>query len=184
MYLMKTIKSLLAAVCFTTVLLGFSDYSSAAVVDSSAFGFTIRQELLIRQNTDTVYKYFIFDIGKWWNPQHTWSGSSANLVIQPKANGCFCERLENNGSVRHMMVEFLEPGSVLRMSGALGPLQALAVTGVVTLQYKKVDEGTLMTMTYTVGGYDPDGLKNMAVIVDGVWADQLSRFRDFCEAKK
>jgi|WetSurMetagenome_2_1015567.scaffolds.fasta_scaffold44157_2 hypothetical protein len=184
MYPMKTIKPLLAAICFITVLLVFSNHSFGAVVDSSAFGFTIKQDLLIKQNTDSVYRYFIFDIGKWWNPQHTWSGNSANLVIQPKANGCFCERLENTGSVRHMMVEFLEPGSVLRMSGALGPLQALAVTGIVTLQYKKVEEGTLMTMTYTVGGYDPAGLRNMAVIVDGVWADQLSRFKDFCETKK
>ena len=161
---MKTIKHHLAAASLLTVMLLISNSIYCAVVDSSAYGFTIRQELVIKQNADSAYKYFIFDIGKWWNPQHTWSGNSANLVIQPKANGCFCERLDNNGSVRHMMVEFLEPGSVLRMSGALGPLQAMAVTGVVTLQYKKVDEGTQLTMTYTVGGYNPEGFKTIAVI--------------------
>jgi hypothetical protein len=78
----------------------------------------------------------------WWNPDHSWSGSVAGFYIDAKAGGCFCEmfqkkdgkgKLQTTGSVEHMRVIFADPGKVLRMQGALGPLQSEAVLGTLTI---------------------------------------------------
>ena len=57
------------------------------------------------------------------DPQHTWSEDARNMAIDPRAGGCFCEKLSNSGSVQHMIVILAEPGKTLRIRGALGPLQ-------------------------------------------------------------
>src|SRR3546814_9802807 len=31
--------------------------------------------------------------GRWWNGAHSYSGSAANLRLEPVAGGCFCEAL-------------------------------------------------------------------------------------------
>ena len=69
---------------------------------------------------------------RWWDPAHTWSGSARNLKLEPKAGGCFCEKLADGGSVQHGRVIFAQPGKLLRLEGALGPLQDMAVTGVLS----------------------------------------------------
>lgn len=83
--------------------------AGATIIDSSYYGFTVKHELFVSCYPDSIYKYLVLDVGKWWDSEHTWSGKSANLVIQPKANGCFCEKLDNGGSVRHMSVVFVSP---------------------------------------------------------------------------
>ena len=46
------------------------------------------------------------DVGRWWNPEHSYSGVAANFSIDARAGGCFCERLKD-GSVAHMTVVFV-----------------------------------------------------------------------------
>ena len=61
----------------------------------------------------------------------------ANMRIEPKPGGCFCEAVpagrRSGGEIEHMRVIYVAPGSTLRMSGGLGPLQSEAVTGVLTM---------------------------------------------------
>jgi hypothetical protein len=157
--------------------------AGATITDSSFYGFTIKHELTVNIAPDTLYKYLV-DIGKWWDPEHTWSGKASNLFIQPHANGCFCERLDSEGSVRHMSVIYVQPGRILRLEGGLGPLQALAVTGVLTFEITTSFPVSKLTLTYTIGGYSPNGLKNLAPVVDRVLGDQLKRLKDYAEGKK
>ncbi len=60
-------------------------------------------------------------IGRWWDPAHTFSGQAANLTIDPRAGGCFCETL-TTGSVQHMIVSHIDAPRMLVLQGGLGPL--------------------------------------------------------------
>lgn len=156
----------------------------AEVIDSAANGFTVRG--LVEVNTDSanVYRHLVKDIGKWWDPEHTFSGLSKNLSIDAKANGCFCEKLDNGGSVRHMTVVYAMPGKMLRMKGGLGPLQSLGVDGSLTFLLYQSGKGTAVEMSYAAGGYAPGGLQAWAKPVDKVLQNQLKRLKNFIETGK
>jgi hypothetical protein len=118
--------------------------------------------------------------GDWWNSEHTYSGNSANMTIAANAGGCFCETIPGSsgapdGQVEHMRVLFVAPGSTLRMSGGLGPLQQDPVTGVLTMTLKPEGEMTKISWDYVVGGYMRTPVAQMAPIVDQVVGEQLLR---------
>jgi hypothetical protein len=158
-----------------------SDLIRAEVVDSSAIGFTIQDTVIIEANPIEVYHTLVADIGRWWDSTHTFSGHAANLSIDDKAGGCFCEKLENGGSVRHLEVVFADPGKTLRMIGGLGPLQAMAVAGVMEWSISNAISGTIVKVNYVIGGYRPGGLQKMAPLVDNVLYEQLVRLKVFTE---
>lgn len=155
----------------------------AEVKDSSAAGFTIQDTMIIAENPDMVYHSLVVDISLWWDSAHTFSGNAGNLSIDDRAGGCFCEKLDNGGSVRHLEVVFAEPGKTLRMIGGLGPLQSMAVTGSMTWLLSKAETGTNVKVIYTIGGYLPGGLQKMAPLVDKVIGEQLKRLKDYIEVK-
>jgi hypothetical protein len=155
----------------------------AEVKDSTAAGFTIQDTMIIAANPDAVYHSLIADVGRWWDSAHTFSGNAGNLSIDDRAGGCFCEKLDNGGSVRHLEVVFAEPGKTLRMIGGLGPLQSMAVTGSMTWSLSKTDIGTNVKVIYSLGGYRPGGLQKMAPLVDKVMAEQLKRLKNYIENK-
>jgi uncharacterized protein YndB with AHSA1/START domain len=152
----------------------------ASVTDTSFYGFTSKQVLVIKASPDTLYRTFT-DIGRWWDPEHTYSGKAANLSLEPFAGGCFCELLANGGGVHHMTVLYVDPGKIIRLEGGLGPLQAMAVTGIMTVLFTKIPEGTKLTITYTVGGYSPGGLVKLASAVDNVLGLQVTRLKEVAE---
>ena len=73
------------------------------------------------------------------------------------------------------------PGEKLVLSGGLGPLQAVAATGIMTFLLSAAPGGAKLEVTYTVGGYLPAGLNTWAKPVDGVLAEQLTRLKSFVE---
>jgi hypothetical protein len=154
--------------------------ANAAVIDSSFYGFTVKQEVILKGSPMEVYNKMYRDIGKWWSSDHTFSGKASNLSIDATAGGCFCEKLDDGGSVRHMMVVYADPGKMLRLQGGLGPLQALAVTGTITFSFTESGEDTKLTCSYAVGGYSPGGIRKLAPIVDMVLGQQLKNLQKFC----
>ena len=153
--------------------------AQAEVVDSSGGGFTVRTTLTIQAPPDDVYRKFIRNVGDWWSPDHAFSGDSHNLSIEEKAAGCFCEKLPNGGGVRHMEVVNLAPGKSVTLSGALGPLQSMAATGTLTVQFAPSEGGTKLTATYAVAGYLPGGMNTLASPVDAVIAEQFTRLKNY-----
>jgi hypothetical protein len=120
----------------------------------------------------------------YWNKAHSWSGSSAGFYIDAQANGCFCElfqeadangKLKTVGSVEHMRVIFAQPGKVLRMQGALGPLQSEAVIGTLTVAMEPAKDsvGTRVSFSYVVGGYMRYKVSEIAPAVDKVLGEQF-----------
>ncbi|HKY92686.1 MAG TPA: hypothetical protein VJM11_16675 [Nevskiaceae bacterium] len=156
------------------VLATFASVSHAAVAESSADGFKVHHAFTVGGKTGDEVWAALIDIGRWWNKEHSYSGDAANLKLDATAGGCFCERF-GNASVQHMTVINAIPKGMLRMTGGLGPLQELPVTGVMSWTFKKADGGGItVSMDYVVAGRAA-GLKALEAPVDGVLGEQVSR---------
>jgi uncharacterized protein YndB with AHSA1/START domain len=155
--------------------------AQAKVLDADAHGFTIRISTTINAERMAVYKAAVENIGAWWHGDHTISGFSSNLYIDPRVPGCFCENLGRGAGIVHMAVTYVSPGIILRLTGGLGPLGLMGVDGNMTWEFDDAGEGTLMTLNYAVGGYDPDGLDTLAPAVNGVLEEAMMRLRAFAE---
>ncbi len=153
----------------------------AEVADSAPGGFTVKHELQLSASAEAVYRAIVKDVGLWWDPAHTFSQNSGNLYIEARPNGCFCERLGKEAGVRHLEVVFAQPGKRLRLSGGLGPLQAMALTGSMDWELTTSGNGTRLDFYYRVGGYYPAGLDKLAPAVDGVLNGQLQRLKGYIE---
>jgi hypothetical protein len=164
------------------LILTLAPSATADVVESTTNGFTTKTATEISGVTRAVYVALTAQVGSWWDPQHTWSGDPRNMTIDPRAGGCFCETLANGGSVQHMTVILAEPGKMLRMRGALGPLQELAVVGTITWSLTEVGSRTRVEMSYVVGGYMQGGFATVAKLVDGVLATQVQRLKQYIES--
>lgn len=159
--------------------------SRADVADSAANGFTVKLAVTIRASPQDVYSRLVHHIGDWWDPAHTFSGDAHNLSIDDKPMGCFCEKLADGGGVRHMEVVNADPEKVLVLVGGLGPLQAMAVTGSLTIQLAPVrDDGTRVAVVYAVTGYSPAGMNALAEPVNTVLTQQFVRLKSFVESGK
>ena len=155
----------------------------AEVVDSAAGGFTVKQTVTVAAPAAKAWAALV-DVRSWWDKSHTWSGDAANLSIEAVPGGCFCEKLPGGGGVRHMTVVYADPNKLLRMTGGLGPLQDMAVTGAMTFKLTEAQGKTTLEMTYKIAGYAPTGLAALAKPVDGVLGEQLARWKKKVETGK
>lgn len=158
--------------------LGLAVPALAGVKDIRENGFTIETTVLAEANPASTYRALV-NAAMWWDPQHTWSGSARNLTLDPRAGGCFCEKLPGGGSTQHARVIFAQPGKLLRMEGGLGPMQDMAVTGILTFTLEPDGKGTRIRMTYRVAGMLGMPAAQLAPGVDQVMGGQLDRLRAF-----
>ncbi len=166
----------MAALCSVTS-------AQAEVTNTAANGFTVQHQTEIAGNSDAVWKALIAP-SRYWNADHSWTGNAENFYLVPQAGGCFCELIRttsddniksSDGSVQHMRVIYAHNGKMLRMSGALGPLQGEAVTGTLTMLLQPQGDATVVRFTYKVGGYMEFPVDQIAPAVDGVIGEQLAR---------
>ncbi|MBN8501002.1 MAG: SRPBCC family protein [Sphingomonadales bacterium] len=156
----------------------------AEVTTRTDAGFSVGLSAETPADQATVWKALIAP-GKWWSGEHTYSGDAANLYMDAQATGCFCEKLprpadaspeQRMGSVEHMHVVYADPQrGVLRMVGALGPLQGEGLHGTLTITLKPVEGGTRIEWDYVVGGYMRMKSEQIAPMVDKVLGEQLQR---------
>ena len=151
------------------------------VIESTAAGFLVRNTAAINAPPATVYTALTEGVGGWWDPVHTFSRDARNLSVDAKAGGCFCERLPDGGGVEHMRVVYASPGKLLRLAGAIGPLQEAALAGTMTWNLLQAGRGTTVELSYTVGGFRAGGFRDMPTVVDGVLRGQLARLKAFVE---
>jgi hypothetical protein len=165
-------------ICFRAFCIGLAVFSvspaAAEVVQSSEDGFVVAGTGFTKAGPALVWSELV-QPARWWSNNHTWSGDSGNLSLDPRSTGCFCEDLPVGGSAQHMRVVRAVPGSLLRMEGALGPLQSEAVDAVLTIEIKEADGVTSIEWTYVVGGYARFSLQDIAPAVDGVLTEQMER---------
>jgi uncharacterized protein YndB with AHSA1/START domain len=153
----------------------------AEVANSSPQGFLLKNEVTITAVPDSVFDAVVNYIDSWWDPAHTYSGDSGNLTLEVEVGGCFCEELPYGGGVRHMEVVYISPGKLLRMRGALGPLQASGLAGSMTWSFREEEDSTKLLLSYNVGGYFEGDIEQLAPVVDSVLRGQLLRLKAFVE---
>lgn len=155
----------------------------AEVKATSEIGFNVVHIASVKATPEEIWKRLLAP-KDWWNKAHSWSGSSDGFYIDAQANGCFCElfqetgadgKVKTTGSVEHMRVIFAQPGKVLRMQGALGPLQSEAVIGTLTIAMEPAKDSadTKVSFSYVVGGYMRYKIAEIAPAVDKVLAEQF-----------
>ncbi|PAX07379.1 SRPBCC family protein [Sphingomonas lenta] len=153
----------------------------AKVVSAASSGFEVASEAVVQASPERVWAALAVP-ATWWNPAHSWSGDAANLSLDLKSGGCFCERWAG-GAAEHMRVTYVQHAKTLRMAGALGPLQAHGVAGAMTITLEPAATGTRLTLRYVVGGSFPGGLDRVAPAVDGVLAEQVGCLKATAEKR-
>jgi len=159
-----------------------AERTAAEVVSAAGSGFEVRETAHIAASPDKVYAALL-QPAHWWSSDHTFSGNAANLALEARAGGCWCETLPDGGSVEHLRVVYVAPGKTLRLRGALGPFQGLAVDGVMTWSVKSAAGGTDISITYALGGYAKDGLEGMSKMTDQVLGEQLERLKKLVDGE-
>ena len=172
------------AVLALTFLMSARSLAGADVVDKSASGFTVRTSVTVAAAPQRVYQSLL-NVGAWWDKEHTYSGDAKNMTLLAQPGGCFCEKYAS-GAIEHGRVVNVSPNKLVRVSGALGPLQELATAGTMTwtIEPATPGSGSTLTMTYAVAGYAPGGLDKLADIVDMVLAHQVTLLKAYSEKSR
>jgi uncharacterized protein YndB with AHSA1/START domain len=147
-------------------------------------GFLVKFEVSVNAPAAKVYDALVGQIGAWWDSEHTYSGDAKNLSIDARPGGCFCEKLPNGGGIEHARVIYVAPREVLRLSGALGPLQASGVAGTLTWKLTSGTDNTRLQLSYSAGGFIEGGFEKLAPAVESVLRGQLDRLKEFAETGK
>lgn len=146
--------------------------AGAEVQVASPDGFIVENEETVPVEPPLAWESLIEDVDLWWPKDHTWWGESSTLSIDPRAGGCFCE-ISGDRQAQHLMVTHVDPPTLLRLTGGLGPLQAKGLHGALEWRLEPVPEGSRITLRYQVGGFTPEDLSEFAPVVDRVQALQL-----------
>ena len=156
------------------VTAAFGTPALAEVKSVTPAGFEVESKAVVAATPAETYA-MLGRVGEWWNSSHTYSGDAANMGLELRAGGCFCERIPaDGGTIEHGRIVYARPGDTLRVQGGLGPLQAEAALGTLTWALKAAPGGAEVTQTYVVGGYIRGGADKLAPIVDQVLAEQLA----------
>lgn len=158
--------------------------AQAELKDSSPTGFTVENSITVPVDAKTAWRALVNDVHRWWPRDHTWWGEEGKLTIDARAGGCFCEKAGRR-EAQHMSVAMVIPHELLRMRGALGPLQGMGLDGVLEFRLAPAEggEGTKITLFFRNGGYTPDDLSKFAPVVDKVQAQQLGGLGKFLAPK-
>ena len=170
-----------------TILIVFSLFGNAAiseVLDAAPGGFSLVHEVTIDAARDDVWRAAVDEVGQWWSSDHTVSGNAGNMHIDAKVQGCFCESIGDYAGIVHMTITFVNPEVLLRLTGGLGPLGLMGVSGNMTWEFMDVGGATTVKFSYAVGGYRPGGLETISGSVDYVIGEALLRLKTHVETGK
>jgi hypothetical protein len=149
--------------------------AQAEVKASAPDGMIIQIKGEVALSRETAWARLL-KIGSWWSDGHTYSGKASSMTVDAVAGGCWCEIWEG-GEVEHGRVIYIQPNQSVRFASALGPLQGLGVTGVLTLTLAdgSAPGKTAVTLDMNVTGSSLSGLDKMAAPVNGVLQEQFDR---------
>ena len=179
----------------------FAAETFAEVAQNEAHGFVSVHEVEIAAPPERVWEALMEEVDEWWDPAHTYSGDARNMRFGVLGGfGVLWEDLDRGpskplgairGAVRHMDIDMVRPPKTLRLRGALGPLQPLAVVGSMAFDLEAMDatsetsesgnKHTRLAYRYVVNGPQ---LRDWAEPVDRVMGEQLARLRRHVETGK
>ncbi|MGE0044183.1 MAG: SRPBCC domain-containing protein [Hyphomonadaceae bacterium] len=144
----------------------------AEVVASAANGFEVRHTAVVETTPAQAWRT-LGQIGRWWNDAHTYSGRAANMRMDLRAGGCWCETWAD-GSVEHGRVVYAQRNQTLRLASNAGPLQEMGLNGILTYSIAPEGDGVRLTMHYRVNGNGLTDLTQIAPVVDQVLGEQFA----------
>ncbi len=162
------IRSLAIAAAVATL----AGVAHAEVIASTADSFTLEKTIGMDVAAGDAFQS-VAAVGSWWEDAHTYSGLASNMTLELTPGGCFCESLPGGG-VEHGRVIVAWPQRMVRLDAALGPLQEMGATGVLTFAWTPTPGepfGQKLTMTYVVNG---PGVGAIDPLVDQVLATQFA----------
>jgi uncharacterized protein YndB with AHSA1/START domain len=151
--------------------------ASAEVVSAGPNGFEVRETVNLVVPVPQAWAAFV-RVGAWWSGEHSYSGEGANMRLEPRAGGCFCEQWKGGG-VEHMRVAVVQPNERIVLTGGLGPLLYEGAAGVMDVQFERIAGGTRVTLDYRAAGFARSNGDKLAPAVDSVLAEQMKRFRAY-----
>lgn len=154
--------------------------ATAEVMAAGRHGFSLRIETVSQASVEVSYQAFMA-VERWWDVAHSYSGDAGNLSLSAAPGGAFLEKLDNGGFVRHLEVVYVNPGKEIRLLGGLGPLQPMGLDGAMSVQFQPFGKGSKTIMTYNVSGFSPQGLQELAPVVDRVQAGQMQRHAGYAD---
>lgn len=147
------------------------------VVENDSRGFVTESIVSIHASANHVWDT-LGEVSNWWDSHHSFSLDAKNLVLDLRVGGYFLEQMGGGQGVIHSTVIFSKRGELLRLSGALGPLQMLGAHGTLTLEFKQNESGIELHAMYVVVGRN---LQDWAAAVEQVLDQQLIRLKNFVE---
>jgi uncharacterized protein YndB with AHSA1/START domain len=168
---------------FVLMAMAVACFARAEVRDVQPTLFTLESTATSTAAPGDVYAA-LTNPARWWHPRHTWSGDAKNLAMDARAGGCYCETLAGGGSMQHSRVVWAEPGRKLKLEGAFGPLQDMAVDALMTFTLEPAGTGTRITLTFRASGNFTLETGKLAPVVDQVLGQQLARLREFADTGK
>ncbi|WP_135212437.1 SRPBCC family protein [Vitreimonas flagellata] len=167
------------AATFVCALLA-SPLAHAEVTSSSPSAFLLRAEAETSASPEEAWRA-LSRLNRWWNSEHTYSGDARRMSVDLRAGGCWCERWDGQSVEHGRVVLVMEHEGVrtLRFDTALGPLQELGASGVLTFTIAPHASGAKIIMTYRVAGDAGLGLDRIAPLVDTVVMEQFGRLERF-----
>lgn len=155
--------------------------ASAEIKSVGATGFSLEYAGHADAAPQAVYTAMT-EIGRWWDPDHSWEGQAENLYMDLRIGGCFCEKLSNGGGVEHLRLVYFAPGKEIRLTGGLGPLQRMGMGGAMVWTIEEAEAGSTVGWTYTVHGHGTnEAMQGLAPIVDSVQQEAFERLLRYIE---
>jgi uncharacterized protein YndB with AHSA1/START domain len=155
--------------------------AAAEIVSQSADAFSLSYERRIPASHEAVLDALVLP-GAWWSDAHTYSGDAANITIDLRPGGCWCEALPGGG-VKHAEAVLVWPERrMVRFDAPFGPLQGMGADAVLTMTWADAEDGADRLLKWTFVANGP-GVGAMAGPVEGVMAEQFGRLADHLSAE-
>lgn len=155
--------------------------AAAEVMNRSENGFSLTYERPVTASSDAVLAA-IARPAAWWSDAHTYSGAAANISVDLRPGGCWCEALPGGG-VKHAEAVLVWPEQrMVRFDAPFGPLQSIGADAVLTMTWTDATDGSGRTLKWTFVVAGP-GAGAMADAIDGVMAEQFGRLADHLSAE-
>lgn len=167
--MMRIAHTLLVPACMVAV----SIPAGAEIVDATPTHYVLKQEAISTLTPAELWTRLI-EPSSWWHPEHTFSGSAANLSLEPEAGGLWREDWDG-GSVRHGAVVYIEEGKTLRLDAPFGPLQQVGAKTTWTITIEPSGDGSKVTFDEVAFGPPTSKLDELAPAVDFVKNEAINR---------